>query len=143
MFATRPAFKNAMQLDDQRTHWRAVELMAHWPWFIATVILDEEIGAKQSFILSTDKDVGTFLGAPSAPGQFAGLTIILPPNHSPTRQWLTSEVIKIERPIDQEAAPIMPLIFLCADGTRYGGFPLEVKYLSAGDTEEVRRFIQD
>ncbi|TDP73120.1 hypothetical protein [Roseateles toxinivorans] len=143
MFATRPAFKNPLQLDPQRTLWKTVELIAQWPWFIATVIIDEESGARQSFILSTDKDVGAFLKEPPAPGQFIGLSIVSPPNQSPTRQWHTNSVISIERPTNPEMAHAMPLTFLCQDGTRYGGFPLEVAELGVNDVAEVLRFSRE
>ena len=143
MFATRPEFKNPLQLEASGVVWRAIEVLAQWPWFIATVSLDEEGGARQSFILSTDKDVGAFLERPLAPGQFTGLAIVTPPNQSPTKQWLASSVISIERPTNPELASAIPLTFLCHDGNRYGGFPLEVTSLRADDVEEMLRFANE
>lgn len=139
MFATRPDFKNSFQLDPQRMYWRAVELASQWPWFIATVALDEGGGGCQSFMLSTDKDVGLFLERLPATGHLSGLEIITPASQSPSGRWLVSQVVSIERPIDREWMPVMPLVFLTRDGNRFGGFPLECTELTSNEVEEVVR----
>lgn len=139
MFATRPDFKNSFQLDPQRVYWRAMELVSQFPWFIATVALNEGGGGCQSFMLSTDKEVGMFLEKLPAPGRLSGLEIITPASQSPCGQWLISQVVSIERPIDQERRPVTPLVFLTRDGQRYGGFPLECMKLTPSEVEEVVR----
>ena len=124
MFVTYDAFKHALQFDDGSTVSRVVEMLFHAPYFLATVMHEEDdIEFKRNFLLAGDDEVLAF--AEHAPlGKLVALQILHSPGESPSGTWSFTPA----RFLDRQANPptgLPPLAIITArDGTMYGGHPL-------------------
>jgi len=122
MFATYAVFKHRLQLNQQSTAWRAVEVILPTPWLIAT-IADQAEEVNRTFLLTGNDEILLFAERPSL-GKPISLHLMLTPDWSETGDWMLLPIAKVER---QAVAPegVSPLAYVTGtNGKTYGGFPI-------------------
>lgn len=121
MFATYEPFKFPIQLGDDSTIWLGVEIMLNTPWILATLEDDEEV--PRTFLLKGPDDLLHVVQS-SDLGTLTAVRLILPPNASPTSDWAFVPVCRVERELRSIDGAIPSSVLTCAEGRRYGGFPI-------------------
>ena len=120
MFATYEPLKFPLQFDDDSTIWLGVEIMLNTAWLLAT-LEDEEV--PRTFLLRGPDDLLKIVQNPGF-GRLTGLRVVLPPEVSPTNDWAFVPVCRVERELRSIGGAIPSAVLTCAEGRRYGGFPI-------------------
>ncbi len=121
MFATHETFKFSLQVDDEYTLWRGVELMLNSPWLLA-VVEDEKLAYRTFLLKGVDELLP--MAQSSALGELISVRLVLPPESSMTGEWAFKAIHRIERETTRRHARIPGAVLVDGEGGRYGGFPL-------------------
>ncbi len=122
MFSMQPASQHPVQSSDASATWQVIKLLLQIPWFIAT-LLDEHEKSERTFLLARCDDVLSF--AEHAPfGRLTGLTLVQPPDGSPTKDWACIPIRRIERTARPPEDVTRSAVVTGVDGVRYGGLPV-------------------
>ena len=123
MFTTHPPFKHPVQWGDGTQQWNAVELTLSTPWYVATMV-DEEEDLTRTFLLTGSDELTAFATSDSL-GRLSSLRLVLPPNWSVDGDWHFVVIKRVDlqlRPADGAGSEA---IVQAINGTRYGGFPIQ------------------
>lgn len=122
MFATYEPFKFPLQLGDDSTIWRGVEIMLNTPWLLATLDTDEDV--PRTFLLKGPDDLLQVLRSPEL-GRLNGVRLVLPPEASPSSEWSFVPIRRVERELRSIDGAMPSAVLQARDGQRYGGFPIQ------------------
>lgn len=120
MFLSKPSFEFAMPrglLGPGAMAWRAIELSAWMPWFVATI--RHRDGAEshiQTLCIWWDKDLVELI---QAGADVVGLQLMLPGRGAAKAQWVVQSISSVWRATDADGLEI--LIFRDTQGIEFHG----------------------
>lgn len=137
MFVTHTAFKHPLQPNSNSTLWTSVEVVLHWPWYIATLCTPHGSNLR-TFALGRTDDLLLF--AEKAPaGRLISLLLVLPAEQDGTVTWRSVPIVRIAR--YEEAPGVSPCAVVTAfDGAQYGGVPVAKIQMADEDLEPLIEF---
>lgn len=120
MFTAHPASTHPVQSSEESTTLPVVKLQLQIPWFIATLLHEDE-KSERTFLLARCDDVLSFVEH-AAFGTLTGLTLVQPPDCSATKDWACIQIRRIERTARPPEDVSRSAVVTGVDGVRYGGF---------------------
>jgi hypothetical protein len=122
MFTAHTAPKDPLQSSEESTTLSLVRLELQIPWFIAT-LLDDQEKRERAFLLARCDEVLSF-AEHAAFGILTALTLVQPPDCSPNKDWACIQMRRIERTARPPEDVTRTAVVTGVDGVRYGGLPV-------------------
>lgn len=121
MFRTFESFKYPIQLAEDSTIWRGIELVLNAPRLLITV--QDEEDTCRTFMLNDNFDLLQFVETPGM-GTLISARIVLPPDWSPSNDWEFVRICRVERELRSVEGVMPSAVLTSSDGLRYGGYPI-------------------
>ena len=99
--------------------WRALSLSLNTPWFVMSARFDDERDFINTFLLSTDRDVVSFID--SLNGDVTSLLCLVPPLVGEQVDWQAHAIREIWTASDPEESGGECVVFVADDGSEISG----------------------